>query len=452
MQACGPSTQTCARRTTIAKALALAGVTFTAPSVSLAFTNWVVNSCDDSSNAASTVGTLRYSIVSAATGDVIDMSNLRSICPKITLNEQIVIQQDVLTLKGPAEGTEEISIKRHTDRLFTHVGSGNVYINNLAIDGGYVESSSGPALGGCLFSHSGIWPTSSTVSGCSAISEGTFKAAGGAIYANYIRTSYSSFSDNRASGYGSGNALGGAVFATGRINNSVGSFLSNATYSRSHADTGGAIYSTGSSYTSLYSSVVARNSSSFSAIWVGGAPKSAPVLITDSTISGNTSTGTAGIVSYQPMTIANSTIAFNSSVNNVAAGIFAYSTLDLESTIAANNTSAASQENLFDVQTTGSAVTGSRNLVTSGASPIGTITTCPLLRPLQYNGGPTLTHAIPAISPAIDVGDNLFGNYYDQRLKGFVRSFGVAPDIGAYEWQGEADDFIFSGQFENRCM
>ena len=53
---------------------------------------------------------------------------------------------------------------------------------------------------------------------------------------------------------------------------------------------------------------------------------------------------------------------------------------------------------------------------------------------LADNGGPTMTHALVAGSPAIDAGDPA-GNtsQFDQRGEGFDRIFGSSIDIGAFE-------------------
>ena len=57
----------------------------------------------------------------------------------------------------------------------------------------------------------------------------------------------------------------------------------------------------------------------------------------------------------------------------------------------------------------------------------------PLLRPLADNGGPTLTHALPCGSPAINLGTNVTGLQFDQRDRGFPRKRGHRVDIGAVE-------------------
>jgi hypothetical protein len=60
--------------------------------------------------------------------------------------------------------------------------------------------------------------------------------------------------------------------------------------------------------------------------------------------------------------------------------------------------------------------------------------TDPLLGPLADNGGSTQTMALLPGSPAIDAAVPQPGINTDQR--GTLRPFGLAPDIGAYEWNG----------------
>src|SRR5262249_28233204 len=53
------------------------------------------------------------------------------------------------------------------------------------------------------------------------------------------------------------------------------------------------------------------------------------------------------------------------------------------------------------------------------------------LDPLQYNGGPTPTHALPVGSKAINAGDDAVAPATDQR--GINRPQGAKSDIGAFE-------------------
>lgn len=74
---------------------------------------------------------------------------------------------------------------------------------------------------------------------------------------------------------------------------------------------------------------------------------------------------------------------------------------------------------------------------TCGFTAAGDVIADPLLQPLADNGGPTMTHAIPVTSPAVDAGSNDDCTDSDQRgLARPVSSDGgpAICDIGAYEW------------------
>lgn len=86
----------------------------------------------------------------------------------------------------------------------------------------------------------------------------------------------------------------------------------------------------------------------------------------------------------------------------------------------------------------GSGITDGTNACKVGASYN------PLLATLGSNGGPTKTHALQSGSPAIDAASSTYisgGSHpsvsFDQRGSGFLRSFGTAPDAGAYESQND---------------
>ena len=125
----------------------------------------------------------------------------------------------------------------------------------------------------------------------------------------------------------------------------------------------------------------------------------------------------------------------------------------LYGTIVARNTS---EDGLYAADlagTSGLIVAGSHNLVMASTitTPADTLTSDPLLGPLQFNGGGrshTLTHALLPGSPAIDHGINRgqIGQFvYDQRGVGFLRTVGADTDIGAYELGA---DRIFSDGFD----
>jgi hypothetical protein len=60
----------------------------------------------------------------------------------------------------------------------------------------------------------------------------------------------------------------------------------------------------------------------------------------------------------------------------------------------------------------------------------------PLLGPLQNNGGPTATHALPLNSIAIDAGSDTVASAVDQR--GSARKSRAHVDLGAFELQNSA--------------
>ena len=201
----------------------------------------------------------------------------------------------------------------------------------------------------------------------------------------------------------------------------------------------------------------------------GGISSKGDVLVSASTISGNTATGSgggfyagAGFVRIFNTTISdnsagdggavhvrdrvsltNSTISDNSSSGS-GGGINSdgRSTVTLENTIVANSTGG-------DIDSQGT-INATGSLIEDGLSAInGTnvdnLTGDPLLGPLQDNGGPTFTHALLDGGPAIDSGRNALaldanGNPLATDQRGFARiqqgdlatGSGVV-DMGAYE-------------------
>jgi len=176
------------------------------------------------------------------------------------------------------------------------------------------------------------------------------------------------------------------------------------------------------------------------------------VATSNSTISGNVAANGGAIGNtYGSLHLANSTIAFNQAFEH-GGGVYqryAYYPFDLRSTIVAGNTGSAGPEDLWPP---GMTVTGSNDLVVAAAGvdlPDDTLSADPLLGPLTLNGGPTLTHALGEGSPAIDAGSNDAALDFDQRGEGFVRVYGLAADIGAFEVQpAPPPDSIFIDGFD----
>ncbi len=201
---------------------------------------------------------------------------------------------------------------------------------------------------------------------------------------------------------------------------------------------GGGVYAFFNTTTTIVRSTIAGNVSDDVG---GGLRLLGNAEITNSTISGNQSTGWYGGAMFMTdgiVNMTNSTIADNVSPLISPAAVFVgtfgdgSATLNLVNSIIANNLT----EGCF--------------LAPYGAGPVAinslgnnvfSDTTCfpgasdqivfdPMIGALASNGGPTLTHALLAGSPAIDAGNSTVCPATDQR--GVARD--AACDVGAYEY------------------
>lgn len=166
-----------------------------------------------------------------------------------------------------------------------------------------------------------------------------------------------------------------------------------------------------------------------------------PVVIENSTISGNQATaGNGGGVYlyslYGSFTIRHSTVAGNSATGT-GGGLFTRTgPLAVEHTIVGNNTAAANPD-------LGTAADGSFALAfslveTPGTANLGdnggnVFNQDPQLGPLQDNGGPARTHLPAATSPAVNAGNPAFAPPPSTDQRGFPRVAGGRIDIGAVE-------------------
>ena len=97
-------------------------------------------------------------------------------------------------------------------------------------------------------------------------------------------------------------------------------------------------------------------------------------------------------------------------------------------------------------------MTGANNLIMSARVPVpqGTLTSDPLLTPLDNHGGTTQTHGLGPGSPAIDHGNDVGAGQRqlaNQRGYGYSRITGAGADIGAFE-SGSGPDRIFFDGFD----
>jgi MYXO-CTERM domain-containing protein len=167
-----------------------------------------------------------------------------------------------------------------------------------------------------------------------------------------------------------------------------------------------------------------------------------PVVIQNSTISGNQATaGNGGGIYlysfYGSFVIEHSTIAANTAASGSGGGLFTQSgPVTIDHTIVADNT-AKSDDDLA------TAVDGSIDLTFSlvespGAANVtdnggNVLNQDPQLGPLQNNGGPTQTQKPAVTSPAVNAGDPAFTPPPSTDQRGLPRVAGGRIDIGAVE-------------------
>jgi hypothetical protein len=391
--------------------------------------------------ADSGAGSLRAEIAAANSGDTINFaSSLKG--QTITLTSGELLINKGLTIQGPGAGQLTISGGNHW-RVFDVATSQPVVLTGLTISNG------ANTHGGGIYDVSG---SSLTVSGCSISNCQTGRGgSGGGIDNNGTLTlSLCTLSGDSAAAWGGGIDNAGTLIAT------------NCTLSGDVAGGGGGIFDTG------MLTVTGCTLSGDSASFLGGGGvyvQSGRATLTNCTIARNTASGTAiypgmggglylagGTTTY----LTNCTISLNHS-NGLGGGIACPETMTdpnpqpnpnvfVVNTIVAGNTDGSTA---FSEQFSGADIYGSatvnRSLIGNGAgwNPIlahnGNIVGSPshvinaMLGPLQNNGGPTMTMALSAGSPAIGTADNAFVPVTDQR--GVTRRDlpGELTDIGAYE-------------------
>ena len=390
-----------------------------------------VTSCADDNDS----GTLRNVIAAAGEGDTIDLGALT--CSVITLTQgAIPVLLDNLTISGP--GQDKLAIDGAcADRVFVHYGSDTLSLRGLTVrNGANILAGYKVAGGACVLSGGYVTLDGSTVSGCLASAEGAY---GGGILSSGLTMYTSTLSGNTAQGslldtltasYGAG-AFAYQGTAT-LYDSTVSGNRAAPDPANTHAsyDTGGGIFADHGGY-ALRSTI----DSNYSSGTGGGIASHAAFFISNSTISGNVARTKAGggifVRLFDAMSVSNSTIANNSAPKG--GGIYVSGSAQgftLQSTIVAENLGDIAAQNALNIA-------GANNLVmTADAAttlPADTLHGDPQLLPLMKNGGPTRTHALEPVSPAVDAGNDVAQLVTDQRGAGFPRVLGARADIGAFE-------------------
>jgi len=307
--------------------------------------------------------------------------------------------------------------------------------------------------GGGVSSHGSVTITSSNVSN---------NSAGIATSSNSTHIPH-----NAAASHISGIDQGGGIWALGEI-----SIYDSTVSGNTASGDGGGIYVRQSRETSINNSTISGNSSEKNGGGIAVIKRyAAPAIISNSTISGNEADNHGGGISFDMWdldepniaTISHSTVVSNRADRDrqnggIGSGIFInQETLLLDhSIVASNSPSSAIGPDLtgylgvtLDVhyslignnKDTGltEAPVGSPDANGNLIGGPGRSIINPRLGPLANNGGPTLTHALLTVSPAIDAGDPLLRQgdpglvEFDQRGAPYGRVVGGRIDIGAYE-------------------
>jgi hypothetical protein len=300
--------------------------------------------------------------------------------------------------------------------------------------------------GGGAFVYGNSTFDDSTISGNTAFSDAHYGAGGGLYFnARFGAAPVTATLTGTDVGSNTADEDGGAIGANGDLSFTGGTISGNS------AQNGGAIVlldGNADLVDSLLTGNIAMDRGG--GIFIHGYGDAAAE---NTTISENLAQGNGGAIAntYGSVHLSNSTLTANSA-NGQGGGIwfyYAYYTLGLESTIVAGNTAGGNPDDIF---APGGTVTGSHDVIVAALAlnvPPDTLNGDPMLLPLADNGGATMTHALAAGSPAIDAGDNLLSLATDQRGDGFVRAYGSAPDIGAFEVQPAAPpDRLFANGFD----
>lgn len=323
---------------------------------------------------------------------------------------------------------------------------GILTITNSTISGNNTNSGSG----GGILNSGPLTITNSTISGNVANSNG-----GGILNVDTATITNSNISGNYAdNGAGISNVGGTAeiTITNSTISGNMGSFQNGE---------GGGIYNNNGTLT-ITNSTISGNIVAGQAGEGGGIftySDNNNVTITNSTISGNYADDGAGIFNDGLTTIINSTISGNNA-NDRGGGIFSFG---IEVTIMNSIVSGNTDNNGgSEIYSNGGIYADSFNIfghaaLTNAQAFENFLPTVPtdinatsddqnislvniINTTLADNGGPTLTHDLPANSPAIDAGEEAVCgaapvNGIDQR--NFLRDDGFC-DIGAYEAQPTA--------------
>lgn len=425
--------------------------------------------------ADSGAGSLRNVIGSAGPGETIEFdASLKGQAITLT-SDQLLIDKD-LTITGP--GADQLTVTRSTAvgtpgfHIFHVTAFHTVVIEGITISNGLAEGPKQEHYGGGIYNSGALTVRNAVITNNSA-------RYGGGIFNDgtdgdgQLTISNCNVSNNEATTSVGG---GGGIYNYG-LGALVWAFvvLDNSTISDNSAPYGAGIYSTGydlgHAFLIISNSTISGNAASQ---WAGGIfndgrfkAEDALLVVSNSTISGNSAAVGGAIVNdgeqgEATLVIGSSTVSDNSAAagggiynhdytvgRNIVSGsrysIIVAGLLPVPqgAELSISNTilkAGAEGENILN---SGRVYSFGYNISSDDGGGLLTgagdqIETDPLLSPLSYNGGPTLTHRPLAGSPALNAGDPTFTPPpdNDQRGPGFPRVVEGRIEIGAIETAG----------------
>ena len=351
-------------------------------------------------------GSLRQALADSADGDVIDATGLSG---TITLTTGTLSVIHAVTINGPgaANLTIDGNYPAANNSVIIVSRTGPVVLEGMTVTNGLNYGGGG----GINNDHSQL-----TVSHCRIMANGALNGFGGGVYNNAESGSatLALLESTVSNNFGD---EGGGIMNDGYNGNAI------MTISGSTVNGNGAQVNGGGIYNNSYSGA-------------------ASLTIVNSTISDNgCSYNGGGLIVNEPatVTVENSTIAGNSSGSSGGGATIWAETVTFANTIVAGNTSMDGPDISGTITSTGYNLIGDTT-GSAGWSLNDLLNLDPRLGPLADNGGPTLTRALNAGSPALDAGDPTFdpNNFvpprpFDQRGAGHNRVLLGRIDIGAHE-------------------
>jgi hypothetical protein len=362
----------------------------------------------------------------------------------ITLNGTELLITESLTITGL--GANQLTISgNNASRIFEIDGSsGNtkVSLSDLTLTKG---ATSGRNQGAGIFSNSFNGNDSLTIQRC-VLTQNTSGAEGGAIelrgFSGGTRPALT-IQDSTISGNIAGGEGSGINFEGGQLSIARTTVANNKEVGLTEQGGGLAVRQvTGTISSSTFSGNITGGEGGGIAI-----QNNSTITLQNTTISGNTSGRDGGglyVGYYSTATLKNCTITRNHSTSGQGGGINSPGTTNIHNTIVEGNSDSAGQHDLalgfggsngtFNarfslIQSPNGQINGTNTKNITGVSAN--------LGPLQFNGGPTMTHALLKGSKAINAGSNALApaSLYDQRGLGFARIVNGLIDIGAFEVQ-----------------